>query len=119
MTKIWGMSKSKCYQESPWLKMQAAQEEATNLTVTGEAGAGLVRVTMNGRFEVAGVELDSSVMSEDKAIIEDLIAAACNDAVRRAGEAQQAKMAEMTQGFGLPGGLDMGNLGDILGKMKF
>ncbi len=100
-------------------QMQAAQEEAANLRVTGDAGAGLARVTMNGRFEVVEISLDDALLKEEKSVVEDLIAAACNDAVRRAGEAQQAKMAEAAGGMGLPGGMDLGSLGDLLGKMKF
>ena len=100
-------------------QMQAAQAEVANLRVTGEAGAGLARVVMNGRCEVVEIALDDALMKEDKAIIEDLVAAACNDAVRRAKEAEQAKMAEAAQGFGLPGGLDLGGIGDLFGKMKF
>ncbi len=96
-------------------KMAAMQEEAANLTVTGESGAGLCRVEMNGRHEVRGVQLDPALLSEDKAVIEDLIAAACNDAVRKASAAQQEKLAQMAKNLGLPGGLPL----NPLGKMMF
>lgn len=89
-------------------RMQELQEELARLEVTGESGAGLVRVVMNGRHEVRRVELDDSLMSEDKALIEDLVAAACNDAVHRVEKAQQEKMSGLATGFGLP-----------LGKMPF
>lgn len=91
-------------------KMAAIQEEAANTTVTGEAGAGLCRIEMNGRHEVRSVHLDPSLMQEDKAVIEDLIAAACNDAVRKASAAQQEKMAQMARNIGLPGGLPLGKM---------
>jgi DNA-binding YbaB/EbfC family protein len=89
-------------------RMQELQEELARLEVTGESGAGLVRIVMNGRHEVRRVELDDSLMSEDKALVEDLVAAACNDAVHRVEKAQQEKMSGLATGFGLP-----------LGKMPF
>ena len=113
------MKQAQAMQEQMQEQMQAAQEEAARMTVTGDAGAGLANVTINGRFEATAVELDEALMSEDKSIIEDLIAAAFNDAVRRVGEAQREKMAGMAGGMGLPGGLDLGSLGDLFGKMKF
>ena len=64
-------------------KMKKMQDEAANAEVTGESGAGLVKVTMNGRHDVKGVDIDASLMSEDKELLEDLLAAAVNDAVRR------------------------------------
>ncbi|MCB1686688.1 MAG: YbaB/EbfC family nucleoid-associated protein [Pseudomonadales bacterium] len=85
-------------------KMQEMQAEIAALEVTGESGAGLVRVIMNGRHEVKRVQIDSSLMSEDKEILEDLIAAACNDAAQRVEAAQQEKMAGITSGLGLPFG---------------
>ena len=100
-------------------RMQAAEAEAANLRVTGDAGAGLVRVTMNGRMEVVEVALDDALLSEEKSVIEDLLAAACNQAVKQASEAQRSAMADAAGGLGLPGGLDLGNIGDLLGKMKF
>ena len=64
-------------------KMKQMQDEIANAEVTGEAGAGLVKVTMNGRHDVRRVEIDPTLMSEDKDMLEDLLAAAVNDAVRR------------------------------------
>ena len=64
-------------------KMKKMQDEAANSEVVGESGAGLVKVTMNGRHDVKGVDIDASLMSEDKELLEDLLAAAVNDAVRR------------------------------------
>ena len=74
-------------------EMQKAQEEIAKAEVTGEAGAGLVKVTMNGRHDVRKVDIDSSLMTEEKDILEDLLAAAVNDAVRRVEENQKEKMS--------------------------
>ena len=65
-------------------RMQEMQEELVHLEVVGESGAGLVKVTMNGRHEVRRVEIDPSLMGEDTEVLEDLIAASINDAVRKA-----------------------------------
>ena len=73
-------------------RMQEMQEEMARLEVTGESGAGMVRVVMNGRHEVRRVEVDDSLLAEDKTMIEDLLAAACNDAVHKVESAQQEKM---------------------------
>ena len=64
-------------------KMQRVQEEVARAEVQGEAGAGMVKVTMNGRHDVSKVDIDPSVMEEDKELLEDLLAAAVNDAVRK------------------------------------
>ncbi len=88
-------------------EMQKAQEEIAKAEMTGEAGAGLVKVTMNGRHDVRKVDIDSSLMSEEKDILEDLLAAAVNDAVRRVEENQKEKMSGMMSGMGLPPGFKM------------
>ena len=80
-------------------KMKKMQDEAANAEVTGEAGAGLVKVTMNGRHDVKSVSVDDSLMSEDKELLEDLLAAAVNDAVRRVEKQQQDNMQNMAGGF--------------------
>lgn len=85
-------------------KMQQMQQEIANVEVTGESGAGLVRITMTGRHDVRKVELDPSLMSEEREVLEDLVAAAMNDAVRKAEQAQQEKMSELTAGIPLPPG---------------
>lgn len=72
-------------------KMQKMQEEIAQLEVTGEAGAGLVKVTVNGAHNCRGIEIDPSLMEDDKDMIEDLVAAAFNDAIRRAEELQKKK----------------------------
>ncbi len=88
-------------------EMQKAQEEAAKVEITGEAGAGLVKVTMNGRHDVRKVDIDPSLMSEEKDILEDLLAAAVNDAVRRVEANQKDKMSGMMSGMGLPPGFKM------------
>lgn len=88
-------------------RMQKAQEDIKALEVTGESGAGLVKVTMNGAHQVRRVEIDDSVFGDDKEICEDLLAAAFNDANRRVEEASAAKMAEVTAGIKLPPGVKL------------
>ncbi len=83
-------------------RMQEVQQEIAKLEVHGESGAGLVQVVMNGRHEVKRVTIDPSLMDEAKDVLEDLIAAACNDAVHKAEAAQQEKMSSMAAGLGLP-----------------
>ena len=83
--------------------MQKAQEEVANLEVEGQAGGGMVKVVMNGRHEIRKVTLDDSLMQDDKEMIEDLLAAAVNDAVRRVEKQTQEKMAGVTAGLNLPG----------------
>jgi nucleoid-associated protein EbfC len=88
-------------------KMKKMQDDIASAEVTGEAGAGMVKVTMNGRHDVRRVEIDPSLMSEDKEMLEDLLAAAVNDAVRRVERHQQEKMAGMTAGMPLPPGFKL------------
>ena len=83
-------------------RMQKVQEEMAALEVSGESGAGLVKVTMNGRHEVRRVNIDASLLGEDKEVLEDLVAAACNDAVRKVTAEQQEKMSSKASGLGLP-----------------
>jgi DNA-binding YbaB/EbfC family protein len=85
-------------------KLQDAQAKMAAIEVQGESGAGMVKVTMNCRYEVRRVEIDPSLMNEDKEILEDLVAAACNDTVRRVEKTQAEKMAELTGGINLPFG---------------
>lgn len=88
-------------------EMKKSQERLASEEITGESGAGLVKVTMTGRHEVKRVEIDPSLMADDKEMLEDLIAAACNDAARRVGEKAQASMAELTSGLPLPPGMKL------------
>jgi len=101
MTDIAGlMQQAKKMQE----QMQKAQEELAQMECTGEAGAGLVKVVMNGGHEVRNVELDPSLLQEDKEIIEDLLAAATNDAVKKVAENNKNQLSGMTAGLNLPEG---------------
>ncbi|MDX1267589.1 MAG: YbaB/EbfC family nucleoid-associated protein [Oceanisphaera sp.] len=88
-------------------KMQKLQEELAQLEVVGEAGAGLVKVTMAGSHSVRRVELDESLLQDDKELLEDLLAAAVNDAVRRVEEQNKSRMGELTGGMSLPPGFKM------------
>jgi DNA-binding YbaB/EbfC family protein len=88
-------------------KMQKMQEELANAEVTGQSGAGLVSVVMTGRHDVKRITLDDSLMQEDKEVLEDLIAAAVNDAVRKVEQNSQDKMSGMTAGMQLPPGFKM------------
>lgn len=88
-------------------KMQKMQAEVASMEVTGEAGAGLVKVTMLGNHNVRRVSIDESLLEDDKEMLEDLVAAALNDAVRRVEEASKEKMAQVTGGMQLPPGMKM------------
>ena len=87
--------------------MQKAQEQLAALEGTGESGGGMVKVTMNGRHEVRRVEIDPTVAGSDREMLEDLVAAACNDAVRRVDEAVQQHMAGAMGGMQLPPGMKL------------
>ena len=86
-------------------KMEDAKAELVSLQVRGEAGGGMVKINMTGRNDVVSVVIDDLLLSEDKAMLEDLIAAAMNDAVRKVEAARDEKMSAMTSGLNLP--LDM------------
>jgi nucleoid-associated protein EbfC len=89
-------------------KMQQAQEELAQLEVTGQSGAGLVQVTMNGKGEMRGVKIDPSLMkSGEEEILEDLILAASQDANTKSQAAIQEKMASVTGGLPLPPGMKL------------
>ncbi|MGD8566536.1 MAG: YbaB/EbfC family nucleoid-associated protein [Gammaproteobacteria bacterium] len=82
--------------------MQKAQEELANTEFNGEAGGGMIKVVMNGRHDVVKVSIDDSIM-DDKEMLEDLIAAAVNDAVRHIEKKSKETMSSMTDGLPLPG----------------
>lgn len=98
-------------------KMQGMQEELENLKVVGESGAGLVKVTMNGKHNVESIFIDPTLLKVEadddsegagnKEILEDLIAAATNNAVRKVEDSNKAKMSEMTGGLSLPPGFKL------------
>ena len=87
--------------------MQKAQEELQNMEVTGESGAGMVKVTMTGKHDLKKVNIDPSLLEDDKDLLEDLIAAAVNDANRKVESATQEKMSSMTGGLNLPPGMKL------------
>lgn len=87
--------------------LQRAQAEIARMEVTGEAGAGLVRVVMTGRHDLKRVEIDPGLSLEDRGMLEDLIAAAVNDANRRLERATQDRMAALTSGLNLPPGMKL------------
>jgi len=87
--------------------LKKAQEEIAAMEVEGQSGAGMVKVVMTGRHDVKRVSIDPSLMGDDKDMLEDLIAAAVNDAVRRVETATQDKMGALTSGFGLPPGMKL------------
>ena len=87
--------------------MQKAQQEIANMEVEGKAGGGMVTVIMNGRHELRGVTIDESLMKDDKDMIEDLVAAAVNDAVRKIEQESSEKMSGVTSGLNLPAGMKL------------
>ena len=88
-------------------KMQQAQAELAKTEVIGESGAGLVKVTLLGNYNVRKIDVDESLMSDEKEMVEDLIAAAMNDAVRRVDETKSSKMNGVATGMGVPPGMEM------------
>lgn len=88
-------------------QVRSAQEEIARLEVHGEAGGGLVRVTMTGRHDVRRVHIEPSLMSEEREVLEDLIAAAVNDAVRRVEALQRQHLSSAAGGLNLPDGFKL------------
>lgn len=84
-------------------KMQEAQSELANAEVEGEAGAGMVKVVMTGQHDVKRVTIDPDLLNEDKEMLEDLLAAAVNDAVRKVEANNREAMSSMTAGMNIPG----------------
>jgi DNA-binding YbaB/EbfC family protein len=93
--------------------LQKAQAEIAEMEINGESGGGLVRVVMTGRHEVRRINIDDSLVGDDKDMLEDLVAAAFNDAVHKVERTVQDKMSGLTAGMGLPPGM----MGDL--KMPF
>jgi DNA-binding YbaB/EbfC family protein len=87
--------------------MKRVQEELATLEVEGQSGAGLVKVTMTCRHDVKRVTIDPSLLGDDKEMLEDLVAAAVNDAVRKVESTTQEKMGALTAGMGLPPGMKL------------
>ena len=88
-------------------QMKSAQEDLANLEVTGEAGAGMVTVVMTGRHDVKKVQIEDAVLAEDKEVLEDLLAAAVNDAVRRVEASSKEAMSNLAAGINLPPGFKL------------
>ena len=87
--------------------MEKAQAELASLEVTGESGGGLVKVTMTGKHEVRRVVIDDSLLADDKDMLEDLVAAAINDAVHKVEVTTQERMSGLTSGMNLPAGMKL------------
>ena len=97
------MKQAKQMQEN----MEKVQAELADTEVVGEAGAGLVRVTMSCKHEVRGIKIDDSLLGDDREMLEDLIAAGFNDALRKAEAISKDKMSGMAGGLGLPAGFKL------------
>jgi len=87
--------------------MQRLQEQLASIEVEGQSGAGMVKVTMTCRHDVKRVSIDPALLAEDREMLEDLVAAAINDAVRRVEATIQEKMGSVTGGLGLPPGFKL------------
>ena len=83
--------------------LKKAQEELSHIEVSGNAGGGLVEVTMTCRHDIRRVSIDDSLMGDDREVLEDLVAAAVNDAVRRVEKISQEKMGTLSAGLNIPG----------------
>ena len=87
--------------------MKKAQEEMASITVTGESGGGMVRITMTCQHQVRSLEIDDTLVGDDKEMLEDLIIAAFNDALRKVESTVQEKFSGMASGMGLPAGMKL------------
>jgi DNA-binding YbaB/EbfC family protein len=87
--------------------MKKAQDEIANMEVIGESGGGMVKVIMSGKHEVKRVHIEPQVASEDREMLEDLIAAAVNDAVNKVEQQSQARMSSVMSGVALPPGFKL------------
>ena len=87
--------------------MKKVQDEIAAMELEGQSGAGMVKIVMTGRHDVKRVTIDPELMKDDKEMLEDLLAAAVNDAVRRVEAATQEKMASVTAGLPLPPGMKL------------
>lgn len=83
--------------------LKKAQEELARVEVVGQSGGGLVKVTVTCRFEVRRVHIDESLLKDDREVLEDLVAAAMNDALHKVEETSQQRMSGLTAGLNLPG----------------
>jgi len=88
-------------------QFQKAQQDIASIVVEGESGGGMVKISMNGRHDVLSVNINDSLLSEDKSVIEDLFAAAVNDSVRKLEEKNKETLGSMTGGMNLPPGFKL------------
>ena len=88
-------------------KMQKAQEELQNIIVHGESGGGMVKISITCKNEIKKIDIDDSLFSEEKDMLEDLLIAAFNDAIRKADKKTQESMSGMTSGLNLPPGMKL------------
>jgi DNA-binding YbaB/EbfC family protein len=91
--------------------MKRVQDEIAALEITGESGGGMVKVTINGRHEARRVQIAQDALGEDKEFLEDLVAAAINDAAQKLEAASKERMSKVAGGMNLPPGMNLGNLG--------
>ena len=89
-------------------KLRHAQEEIARMEITGESGAGMVKVTLDGRHQARKVEINPAALGEDKEFLEDLVAAAINDAAQKLDAATKEKMSSVAGGMNLPPGMNLG-----------
>ena len=87
--------------------MQKAQDDLASMLVTGESGGGMVKVTMTCKHDVHRLEIEDNLLKDDKEMLEDLIAAAFNDAIRKEEQTVQEKLSGLTGGFSLPAGMKL------------
>ena len=87
--------------------LKIAQEELSQMQVLGESGGGLVTILMTGKREARKVTIDASLLADDKDMLEDLVAAAINDAVNKVGKMKKEKMTDITAGLPLPPGFQL------------
>jgi DNA-binding YbaB/EbfC family protein len=85
--------------------LQKAQEELASMEITGESGGGLVQIVMSGRHEARRVQIDDSLLGDDKDMLEDLVTAAINDAVQKVEKQSKERLSGLASGMGLPGDL--------------
>lgn len=99
------MQQAQQMQKEVQKKIEQAKKDLSNKEITAESGGGLVKVTMNGRYVVKKIEISPELLEDDVDMVEDLVAAAINDAVRQAEEVNEATMAGATEGLNLPPGM--------------
>jgi DNA-binding YbaB/EbfC family protein len=88
-------------------QLRRTQEELAQLEVEGQAGGGMVRVTMTGQHALKKIRIEQSLMGDDREMLEDLIVAACNDALNKANAVSQQRMSDAAGGMGLPPGMKL------------